>query len=71
MIKTNPATAIISGLVKIPMSAGTNWNGSNVEDNKVDIFSGPQNRKKNNVKIKREMTMRILARFNGSHLYME
>lgn len=54
---------MISGFVKIPMSAGTNWKGSNVEDKKMDIFSGPQNKNKNNVKIKREMTMRILARF--------
>lgn len=54
----------------MPMSAGTNWKGSIVEDKTVDIFSGPQNNNKNNIKIKREMTMRILAKFNLFNPYI-
>ena len=59
------------GSVKILINAGTNWKGSNVEDKKRDIFPGPQNKSTNNVKMKREITMRILTRFNLQYLYIE
>ncbi len=42
-----------------------------MEDRKTDIFSGPQNKNKNNAKITRENAMRILTGFNVSYLYME
>jgi hypothetical protein len=71
IIETNPIMKRVSGLVKILINAGTNWKGSNVEDKKRDIFSGPQNKSKNNVKMKREITMRILTRFNLQYLYIE
>lgn len=53
----------------MPISAGTNWKGSNVEDKKADRVSGPQNKNRNNVRIESEMIMRILARLNVSDLY--
>jgi len=62
---------MISGFVKMPISAGTNWKGGRIEDKKTDIFSGPQNKNKNSTKITRENAMRILTGFNVSYLYME
>jgi hypothetical protein len=53
-----------AGLVKVLIKAGTNWKGSNVEDKKEDIISGAQNKSRNNAKMKREITMRILTGVN-------
>jgi hypothetical protein len=71
IIETNPITKIAAGLVRILIKAGTNWRGNNIENKKADIFSEPQNKSKNNVKMKRENVMRILTEFNLSYLYME
>lgn len=60
---------IADGLVKLRTKAGTNWKGSSVEAKKEDIFSPPQNRNKNNVKMKKETAMRILTGFNLNRLY--
>jgi len=69
--ETRPKMNRAVGFVKILINAGMNWKGSNVEDRKTDSFSPPKNKRKNNIKTAREMTMRILTRFNSSSLYIE
>lgn len=65
-----PTTKIADGLVKVLMRAGINWKGNNVDDRKEAIFSPPQNKNKNRVKMKTETAIRILTGFNWICLYM-
>jgi hypothetical protein len=71
IIETNPITKTAVGAVKILIKAGTNWKAGNIEDKKEAIVSGPQYKSKNNIKMKREITMRILTGFNLPYLYIE
>jgi len=61
---------MISGWIKILISAGTNWKGSNIDERKTDNRSPPRNKNKNNVNIRRDIAMRILTRFNECAPYI-
>jgi hypothetical protein len=60
----------ISGWAKVLTKAGTNWKDSKIDERKTDIIPPPRNRNKNNANIRRDIAMRILARFNECAPYI-
>ncbi len=66
----NPIVNNADGLVRVLTRAGTNWSGSNAEDRKETVFSPPQNKNKNRVKMETDTAIRILTGFNWFCLYM-